>query len=74
MEKLTRENIDQNYNVIANALQSLDRKVDDEIQFRIRAEDDMRSWVDQKTILLKQGQQFDAESQIEREKRIMAQL
>jgi hypothetical protein len=60
--------------VIANALQSLDRKVDDEIQFRIRAEDDMRSWVDQKTILLKQGQQFDAESQIEREKRIMAQL
>lgn len=74
MEKLTRENIDQNYNVIANALQSLDRKVDDEIQFRIRAEDDMRSWVDQKTILLKQGQQFDADSQIEREKRIMAQL
>jgi hypothetical protein len=74
MEKVTRENIDQNYNVIANALQSLDRKVDDEIQFRIRAEDDMRSWVDQKTILLKQGQQFDAESQIEREKRIMAQL
>lgn len=53
MEKLTRENLDQNYSVIANAIQSLDRKVDDEIQFRLRAEDDMRSWVDQKAILLK---------------------
>ena len=52
----------------------VDKKLDDEISFRLKSEDDMRQWFDQKFEILKETRNMDESRAVEREKRLMHQL
>ena len=55
-------------------VRDLDKKVDDEISFRLKSEDEMRHWFEQRIQIIKEMRNADENRAVEREKRITHQL
>ena len=55
-------------------IQSFDRKIEDEIAVRLRGEDDIRKWFEQKFAMMMERLNFEERGQLDRERRIMQSL
>ena len=59
---------------LRNLIKTLERRMDDESAFRIKNEDDLRQWFDQKVGSLTEQVRNEERMSLEREKRIIAQF
>jgi hypothetical protein len=53
---------------------TIEKKVDEEVAFRVRNEDEIRKWFEQKFALMMERLNFEERSQLDRERRIMQSL
>lgn len=53
---------------------TLERKTDDETSFRLRSEDDIRKWFEQKFAILTERVNQEDRTSLDRERRMMQQL
>ncbi len=71
LERMKQEKSDHDLGFLKGMLATLDKKVDEEIQFRLRSEDDLRKWFEQKFQMLGERLNFEERGSMEREKRMM---
>lgn len=55
-------------------IHNIDKKVEEEGAFRVRNEDEVRKWFEQKFALMMDRLNFEERGQLERERRIMSSL
>ena len=74
IERMKQEKVDNDFGFVKGMVATLDKKIDEEISFRLRSEDDIRKWFDQKFLMLTERVNLEDRSLLEREKRMMQQL
>lgn len=59
LERMKQEKSDSDLGYIKGMIATLDKKVDDEMSFRLRSEDDIRKWFEQKFTLTTERLNFE---------------
>ena len=74
MERMKLERSDSDQSYVRQMIGSLEKKLDEEQQFRARNEEDTRRYHENKLVALQEKMKQDEKMQLEREKRIMQQF
>lgn len=73
-EKMIRERTDNDLGFVKGMMATIDKKIDDESTFRIRSEDDIRKWFEQKISMINERINLEEKGSLDRERRMMQQL
>lgn len=71
LERMRQERTENDFGFVKGMINSLDKKIDEEIGFRMRSEDDIRKWFEQKFVLTTERLNMEERGSLEREKRMM---
>jgi len=74
IDRMKQEKTDNDFGFLKGMISTLDKKIDDETSFRLRSEDDMRKWFEQKVTIMNERYAQEERGGIERERRMMQQL
>lgn len=74
LERMKQERVDNDFGFVKGMITTIDKKLDEEITFRMRSEDDIRKWFDQKFTMMNERVNIEERGSLEREKRMMQQL
>lgn len=74
VERIRQDKTENDFGFLKGMLSTLDKRIDDEVSFRLRSEDDIRKWFEQKFVLTSERLNMEDRQALEREKRIMMQL
>jgi hypothetical protein len=74
IEKIKADRNDSEMTFMRVQVQGFERKIDDEIAVRLRGEDEIRKWFEQKFAMMMERLNFEERGQLDRERRIMQSL
>lgn len=74
IEKIKADRNDSELAYMKATISGFDRKIEDEIAVRLRGEDEIRKWFEQKFAMMMERLNFEERGQLDRERRIMQSL
>lgn len=74
IERMKQEQNNSDMSFLKGMISTLDKKVDEEIQHRLRSEDDGRKWFESKLNMIVEKSSIEERSSLDRERRMMQQL
>jgi len=74
IEQIKQDKVDSELAYFRAQIGGIERKIEDEVAFRVRNEDEIRKWFEQKFAMTMERLNFEERGQLDRERRIMQSL